>query len=111
MKQQLILALCLPLFCMQSFAQTPAPAAAPAATTPIPATPRAAGAGTPIPNAPSVPTKGYILMDYNSGRVLAEQLSKEKMEPASITKLLTAYIVFVALREKRLTLTEDVVIS
>jgi D-alanyl-D-alanine carboxypeptidase (penicillin-binding protein 5/6) len=111
MKQHLILALCLPLFCIQSFAQTPAPAAAPAATTPIPATTRAAATGTPIPNPPSVPTKGYILMDFNSGRVLAEQLSKEKMEPASITKLMTAYIVFVALREKRLLLTEDVVIS
>ncbi|MEP7314977.1 MAG: D-alanyl-D-alanine carboxypeptidase family protein [Pseudomonadota bacterium] len=91
MKKNLIIALCLPLLCAQALAQAPA--------------------GTPIPNPPAVPTKGYILMDFNSGRVLAEQRSTEKMEPASITKLMTAYIVFQSLRDKRMTLNEEVVIS
>jgi serine-type D-Ala-D-Ala carboxypeptidase (penicillin-binding protein 5/6) len=65
----------------------------------------------PIPAPPTVPTNGYILIDHDSGRVLAEQRSDERMEPASITKLMTGYIVFVALREKRLTLSDTVTIS
>ena len=50
--------------------------------------------------AAAVPAKGYILIDHDSGRVLAEQRSDERMEPASITKLMTAYIVFDALERK-----------
>jgi D-alanyl-D-alanine carboxypeptidase (penicillin-binding protein 5/6) len=64
-----------------------------------------------IPTPPPVPANGYILVDHDSGRVLAEQRSDERMEPASITKLMTAYLVFVALKEKRLTLTETVKVS
>jgi serine-type D-Ala-D-Ala carboxypeptidase (penicillin-binding protein 5/6) len=68
-------------------------------------------AQAPVPAPPTVPTNGYILIDHDSGRVLAEQRSDERMEPASITKLMSAYIAFIALREKRLTLTEPVLIS
>jgi serine-type D-Ala-D-Ala carboxypeptidase (penicillin-binding protein 5/6) len=68
-------------------------------------------AQAPIPAPPTVPTTGYILIDHDSGRVLAEQRSKEKMEPASLTKLMTAYIVFTALHEKRLALNDSVTIS
>jgi D-alanyl-D-alanine carboxypeptidase (penicillin-binding protein 5/6) len=64
-----------------------------------------------IPTPPPVQATGYILLDHDSGRVLAEQRSDERMEPASITKLMTAYIVFVALKEKRLTLAETVKVS
>ena len=64
-----------------------------------------------IPAPPPVPAKGYILLDHASGRVLAEQRSDERMEPASITKVMTAYIVFTALKEKRLTLTEKAKVS
>ncbi len=53
-----------------------------------------------IPSPPTVPTTGYILIDHDSGRVLAEQRSDDRMEPASITKLMTAYLVFTALKEK-----------
>ena len=65
----------------------------------------------PVPTPPTVPTTGYILMDNDSGRVLAEMRSDERMEPASITKLMTGYIVFHALREKRLALTDLVTVS
>jgi D-alanyl-D-alanine carboxypeptidase (penicillin-binding protein 5/6) len=82
-----------------ALAQAPAPQ-------PTPATPSA-----PVPSPPTVPTSGYILVDYDSGRVLASQRPDERMEPASITKLMTGYIVFAALKEKRLTLTEDVPVS
>jgi D-alanyl-D-alanine carboxypeptidase (penicillin-binding protein 5/6) len=68
-------------------------------------------APAPIPAPPAVPTNGYILIDHDSGRVLAEQRSDERMEPASITKVMTAYIAFTALKEKRLTLTENVLVS
>jgi D-alanyl-D-alanine carboxypeptidase (penicillin-binding protein 5/6) len=64
-----------------------------------------------IPTPPPVPANGYILVDHHSGRVLAEQRSDERMEPASITKLMTAYLVFTALKEKRLALTDTVKVS
>jgi D-alanyl-D-alanine carboxypeptidase (penicillin-binding protein 5/6) len=75
------------------------------------ATPAARAAATPIPTPPAVPTTGYILLDHDSGRVLASQKADERMEPASITKLMTAYIVFEALAEKRLALTDTVRVS
>ncbi len=80
-----------------------------AATAPVAAP--AAPAASPVPTPPEVPTSGYILMDHDSGRVLAQQRSDERMEPASITKLMSAYIVFVALRDKRLALTDQVLVS
>jgi len=64
-----------------------------------------------IPAPPTVPTNGYILVDYDSGRVLASQKPDARMEPASITKLMSAYVVFDALREKRLALTDEVPVS
>jgi D-alanyl-D-alanine carboxypeptidase (penicillin-binding protein 5/6) len=70
-----------------------------------------AAAPAPIPAPPAVPTNGYILIDHESGRVLAEQRADERMEPASITKVMTAYIAFVALKEKRLALTDNVLVS
>jgi serine-type D-Ala-D-Ala carboxypeptidase (penicillin-binding protein 5/6) len=71
----------------------------------------AAPAPAPIPTPPTVPANGYILIDHDSGRVLAEQRADERMEPASITKVMTAYITFQALKEKRLALTDNVTIS
>jgi D-alanyl-D-alanine carboxypeptidase (penicillin-binding protein 5/6) len=68
-------------------------------------------ASAPIPTPPTVPTTGYILIDQDSGRVLASQRSDDRMEPASITKLMSAYIVFDALRGKRLALTDTVKVS
>jgi D-alanyl-D-alanine carboxypeptidase (penicillin-binding protein 5/6) len=70
-----------------------------------------AQAAVPIPKPPSVDARGYILLDHASGRVLAEQKADERMEPASITKLMTAYAVFKALAEKRLAIDEPVTIS
>lgn len=70
-----------------------------------------ANAATPIPRPPSVPTRGYILMDFQSGRVLAEQLPDERMEPASLTKLMSAYGVFKALKAKSLKESDVVTIS
>jgi serine-type D-Ala-D-Ala carboxypeptidase (penicillin-binding protein 5/6) len=81
--------------------------AAPAAPTaaPIPATP------APIPAPPAVDARSYILVDYQSGRVLAQSHADERAEPASLTKLMSAYVVFKALEENRLKLTDMVTIS
>ena len=68
-------------------------------------------AAVPIPKAPSIDARSYILMDYDSGRVLGEHRADERMEPASLTKLMTAYAVFKALKENRLKLDEPVPIS
>ena len=54
----------------------------------------AMAADVPIPAAPKIPAKGYYLMDFESGRVLAEQAAEATLEPASLTKLMTAYVVF-----------------
>jgi serine-type D-Ala-D-Ala carboxypeptidase (penicillin-binding protein 5/6) len=70
-----------------------------------------AAAAVPIPKPPNLDARGYLLIDHASGRVLAEQKADERMEPASITKMMTAYAVFKALGEKRLALDEPVTIS
>ncbi|WP_459865784.1 D-alanyl-D-alanine carboxypeptidase family protein [Endothiovibrio diazotrophicus] len=68
-------------------------------------------AALPVPSAPELAAKGYLLMDYDSGQVLVEEAARERMEPASITKLMTAYVVFQALREGTIQLTDKVRIS
>jgi len=70
-----------------------------------------AGAITPSPSAPSVAAKAYTLVDYNSGRVLAEQNSEERLPPASITKLMTSYVVSHELHAGNIGLDDEVLIS
>ena len=71
----------------------------------------AAHAAAPIPGAPAVSARAYILVDHFSGRVLAQAHADEHSEPASLTKLMSAYVVFKALAEGRLALTDMVTIS
>jgi serine-type D-Ala-D-Ala carboxypeptidase (penicillin-binding protein 5/6) len=71
----------------------------------------AATAAAPIPKAPDVNARAYILVDHFSGRVLAEDKADEREEPASLTKLMTCYAVFKALKENRLKLTDPITIS
>jgi D-alanyl-D-alanine carboxypeptidase (penicillin-binding protein 5/6) len=70
-----------------------------------------ARAAVPIPKPPAIDAGAYVLVDYQSGRVLASHRADVQSEPASITKLMTAYVVFDALREKRLSLDEEVLVS
>lgn len=72
---------------------------------------QAARAALPIPKPPEVPARAYYLVDHFSGRVLAQDHADDRMEPASLTKLMTAYVVFSALKEERLKLTDLVTIS
>jgi serine-type D-Ala-D-Ala carboxypeptidase (penicillin-binding protein 5/6) len=68
-------------------------------------------ADTPIPSAPPVDARGYILVDFHTGKVLAAQNADARLEPASLTKLMTAYIVFSELAAGKLKLDEQVNVS
>lgn len=91
----LLTSLVLPL---AAFAQLPTPSGVPLQAIPVPAAPELA--------APS-----YILLDFNSGTVLAEKNPDERREPASLTKLMTEYIVFRELKAGNLKLEDEVTIS
>jgi D-alanyl-D-alanine carboxypeptidase (penicillin-binding protein 5/6) len=66
---------------------------------------------SPNPTAPTVAAKSYILQDFSSGRVLAESNSEQRLPPASITKMMTAYVVSHELAAGNITLTDEVLIS
>jgi D-alanyl-D-alanine carboxypeptidase (penicillin-binding protein 5/6) len=68
-------------------------------------------AAAPIPAPPAVPARAYLLEDFQTSRVLASDHADDRMEPASLTKLMTTYIVFTALHDGRLKLTDLVTIS
>ena len=68
-------------------------------------------AATPVPKAPSIGAKSYLLQDFHSGQSIAEQDADQPMEPASITKLMTAYVVFTEIRNGSLALSDKVRIS
>ena len=46
-----------------------------------------------IPDPPSLNSSNYILIDFATNRILAEKGSEERMEPASLTKIMTGYVV------------------
>ena len=61
--------------------------------------------------APPIAARAYVLFDAGSGQILAQQAASDRFEPASLTKLMTAYIAFQALRDKKLTLTQTLPVS
>lgn len=65
----------------------------------------------PVPSPPKIAAKSYLLIDFNSGRVLAEKNIDTQIEPASITKLMTAYVVYKELESGRMSMDEKVTIS
>jgi D-alanyl-D-alanine carboxypeptidase (penicillin-binding protein 5/6) len=65
----------------------------------------------PVPNPPQVQARGYYLIDYVTGHVLAASNENERLEPASLTKLMTAYAVFHALKDGRIKLDDMVRVS
>jgi D-alanyl-D-alanine carboxypeptidase (penicillin-binding protein 5/6) len=70
-----------------------------------------AAAQAAAPAAPRVMGRSWIVGDLTSGQVLVAEKADERIEPASLTKLMTAYLVFAALREKKLTLEQQVPVS
>jgi serine-type D-Ala-D-Ala carboxypeptidase (penicillin-binding protein 5/6) len=83
--QKLFLALLLAALCGATWAQTPQP--------------------------PELAVRQYILIDLASSQVLAEREADARADPASLTKLMTAYLVFNALRDKKLTLEQTLPVS
>lgn len=64
---------------------------------------------TPAP--PPLNAKAYILIDVNSGKVIAEKNSTERLPPASLTKMMTLYVISNALKQNQIHLTDEVRIS
>jgi serine-type D-Ala-D-Ala carboxypeptidase (penicillin-binding protein 5/6) len=97
-KKQWLIGIALCFTASIATAQT-APKAAPVAPT------ASTGLVTLAP-APSIAGKSWLLLDVTSGRVLTAQNDQARVEPASLTKLMTAYLVFSALRDKKIQLTD-----
>ncbi len=65
----------------------------------------------PVPSPPELGARGYLLLDHNSGQTLAAVNERQRLDPASITKLMTAYATFRALRSGQVGLQDPVLIS
>jgi D-alanyl-D-alanine carboxypeptidase (penicillin-binding protein 5/6) len=65
----------------------------------------------PVPAPPQLGATSYLLMDFDSGRILVENQPDVRVEPASITKLMTAYVVFHALSQDEIKLDDTVSVS
>lgn len=64
-----------------------------------------------LPDAPSIDARAWILMDYSSGKVLTEGNADEKLDPASLTKIMTSYVVGQALKAGKIKPTDMVTIG
>lgn len=65
----------------------------------------------PLPSPPELAARSYVLLDFQSGQVLAERDANLRAEPASITKVMTDYIAFEELKQGRIQLDDAVLIS
>lgn len=81
------------------------------ATTAMVVAPTAFSAPIVVPDPPQIAAKGYVLIDYNSGTVLAEKAKDTKLSPASLTKMMTSYVIGQELARGNISLTDEVVIS
>lgn len=64
-----------------------------------------------VPQPPEIAARNYLLMDVSAGQILAGRDIDAPVEPASLTKLMAAYVVFDALRAKRVTLNQTLPVS
>ena len=65
----------------------------------------------PVPPAPPIAAKAYLLVDFNTGKQLAAHNVEMRVDPASLTKLMTAYITFTALKQGRIRPHQQVPVS
>ncbi len=75
------------------------------------ALPAFANANGAMPVPPSLAANSWLLIEVSSGQTLAAEKAEQKLEPASLTKLMTAYLSFAALRDKKLALTQALPVS
>ena len=71
----------------------------------------AANIPVPVPSPPTLGARSYVLMAYNSGQVLVGRDADKREEPASLTKMMTAYVVFSELKSGHIHMDDDVRIS
>lgn len=90
--------------------KAPPSAAAATATMPSPLTPVQVGDLSAVP-VPTIAAKAWITVDVTSGQVVASSNPDMKIEPASLTKIMTAYVAFNALKEKRISLDQQANVS
>ena len=69
------------------------------------------GNGPPIPAAPELKASGYLLIDATNGEVLVEHNADQPLPPASLTKMMTAYIAEREIAEGRASFSDEVPIS
>jgi len=65
----------------------------------------------PLPQPPGIAARAWLLLDYGSNQTLAGANAEQRIEPASLTKLMTAYLVFAALKQGKLKLDQRVPVS
>jgi len=75
------------------------------------AQPRPGSGPMPVPAPPELGARSYILVDFYSNTVLVDRNADERVEPASITKVMTAYVVFNELAKGNITLEDQVPVS
>ncbi|VFS54391.1 D-alanyl-D-alanine carboxypeptidase dacA precursor [Moellerella wisconsensis] len=66
---------------------------------------------TMIPAAPDIDAEAYILIDYNSGKVLAEKNADQRRDPASLTKMMTSYVIGQAIRSGKIGVNDMVTVN
>ncbi|WP_163936926.1 D-alanyl-D-alanine carboxypeptidase family protein [Paraferrimonas sp. SM1919] len=66
---------------------------------------------TIIPSAPTMAAKAYVLMDYRSGKIIAQDNAEERLHPASLTKMMTSYVVGKEIAQGNIKETDMVTVS
>ena len=87
-----------------AIAQTPQPA-------PTPAAPAALSDALPVPPPPEVVGEAWALMDYATGQILAGENVDQRVEPASITKVMTSYVIAAEMKAGKIKPTDPVMMS
>ena len=64
-----------------------------------------------IPDAPEIDASSYVVMDHNSGQIIASNNENERRPPASLTKIMTSYVIFQRIKEEFISLDDEVKIS
>ncbi|WP_333846360.1 serine hydrolase, partial [Limnohabitans sp.] len=64
-----------------------------------------------VPQPPEIAARAYLLLDLTAQQTLAELDADKPIEPASLTKLMTAYLVFDALKSKKISLQQTLAVS
>jgi len=80
-------------------------------TPPRPSVPRPVVPEAPVPPPPDVEGKSWVLMDYNTGQIIASKDPDVQLEPASITKVMTDYVVSAEIGNGKIHMTDPVTIS